>query len=378
VIARRDRKSLFVVANTGHAPTVHRLNEYLVGTSPHGVCLGDFNGDGLPDVAVANTNSSTLSLLLNKGDRTFDGQISLSVQDHPLFVRGAPARTREGYTLLVSHSGHDLITVADLAGDLTHPSFYAMPTGDNPYVLLAHDDPRSRKLEFLVRYRNERDASISLSLFEQLSGKLFLERNLQAKVPHKITALTVADILGRDDLVVATHDRASGLSTVSLAASTGTFDFGNVQSLFSFVDSTSSIRSLMCGPSAASEKKNIFVLLTEPRNAIGISRSTGPGTFQDSLEWIRDVRPLDDAAIDLQDVDGDGISDLTVLDSMRKAIVVYYGDRDGRFGPPSVVCPAPDVNGFAIGSLREGGRRDLVLTHGSKGTVSITVNPFRQ
>lgn len=378
VIAGRATKSLMVVANANHAGTPSWPDCYLVGMQPHGVWLGDFNKDGLLDVAVANTGSSTLSLLVNKGEGKFQGQISLRVQEHPLFLRGAPARTREGYTLFVSHSSQDMVTVVNLPADLSRPSFYAMPTGENPYVLLANDDPRSRKLEILVRYKNEHDRSLSLSLFEQLSGKLFLERNLQAKVPHRITALTVADILGHNDLLVATHDRSSGMSTVSLASSSGAFDFKNIHSLFAFSDSTASCRLLACAEPASSGRKNIFVVLSEPRNAIGIARGKGEGAFQDSLEWISNVRPLDDAAIEYQDVDGDGISDLTVLDSVRKAVVVYYGQPDGRLAAASVVCPAPDVSGFAIGSLREAGRRDLVLTHGSTGTVSMIFQPFRK
>ena len=377
IIARRDTRQLYIAANVHHSTTFPWKANYMVGASPHGVCLGDFNGDGLLDVAVANTRSSTVSLLLNRGDGKFDGQTSVSVQKYPRYLRGVLARTREGYTLLVSHPRSDFITVVDLAGDLAHPSVYSMPTGDNPFVLRGHDEPRTRKLEILVRYKNPTDASLSLSLFEQLSGKLFLEHSLHAKVPHRISALTVADILGHNDLVVATHDRSSGFSTVSLVRSAGTFDFKDVQPLFSFADSTSSTRSLLSGSSTASAKKSIYVTLGEPRNALGVSRATGPGTFQDSLMWIRDVHPQDDASIDLQDVDGDGISDITVLDSGRKAIVVYYGNRHGGFEPGSVICAAPDVNGFAIGPLRDGRRRDLVLTHGPQGTVSMMFNPFR-
>jgi len=378
VTASRDMNRLMVAANSNHASTVSWPDHYIVGSAPHGICLGDFNRDGRLDVAVANTASSTLSILVNNGEGMFSGQISLSVQDRPLYVRGVPARTTEGYTLLVSHSGRDMITVVTFTGDHTRPALYTMPTGDNPYVLLANDDPRSRKLEILVRYRSERDASLSLSLFEQLSGKLFLERNLKAKVPNRITALTVADILGRNDLLVATHDRSSRLSTISLAPSSGTFDFRNPQSLFAFSDSTSSVRSLLCSGPPALEKKDIFVILSDPRNAIGIARGKGKGAFRDSLQWINGVHPLDDAALQYEDVDGDSIGDLTVLDSEKKAIIVYYGERDGRFGPARVICRADDVNGFAIGSLRRNGRCDLVMTHGRTGTVSMTFNPFRQ
>jgi hypothetical protein len=34
--------------------------------------MGDFNGDGKPDLAVANVNSSSVSILLGNGDGTFE------------------------------------------------------------------------------------------------------------------------------------------------------------------------------------------------------------------------------------------------------------------------------------------------------------------
>jgi hypothetical protein len=41
------------------------------GTRPNSVALGDFNGDGLADLAVANETSGSVSLLLGNGDGTF-------------------------------------------------------------------------------------------------------------------------------------------------------------------------------------------------------------------------------------------------------------------------------------------------------------------
>src|SRR5467141_2073136 len=44
---------------------------YPVGTSPSAVVVGDFNGDGKPDLAVANSGSANVSVLLGNGDGTF-------------------------------------------------------------------------------------------------------------------------------------------------------------------------------------------------------------------------------------------------------------------------------------------------------------------
>src|SRR4028119_332206 len=47
------------------APTFSPKVDFTAGVSPIPVSIGDFNGDGAPDVAVANISSYTISILLN-------------------------------------------------------------------------------------------------------------------------------------------------------------------------------------------------------------------------------------------------------------------------------------------------------------------------
>src|SRR5262249_5106806 len=44
---------------------------YRVGDEPSSVAVGDFNGDGKPDLAVSNEIGSSFSVLLGNGDGTF-------------------------------------------------------------------------------------------------------------------------------------------------------------------------------------------------------------------------------------------------------------------------------------------------------------------
>ena len=44
---------------------------YAVGSNPIAVVLGDFNHDGATDIAVANSGSGDLSVLLNNGHGLF-------------------------------------------------------------------------------------------------------------------------------------------------------------------------------------------------------------------------------------------------------------------------------------------------------------------
>src|ERR1700737_4404335 len=53
------------------------------GSSPESVAVGDFNGDGHTDLAVANAGSNDVSVLLGNGDGTFQAQLTYAVGANP-------------------------------------------------------------------------------------------------------------------------------------------------------------------------------------------------------------------------------------------------------------------------------------------------------
>nr|WP_284731537.1 FG-GAP-like repeat-containing protein [Planktothrix agardhii] len=56
---------LNTTATGATTPTFARKVEFRTGSDPQSVSIGDINGDGLPDLAVANSFSDTVSILLN-------------------------------------------------------------------------------------------------------------------------------------------------------------------------------------------------------------------------------------------------------------------------------------------------------------------------
>ena len=60
--------------------------DYATGFSPVSVAIGDLNGDGKPELATANYNANTISVLANAGDGSFQSKIDYSTGSGPRSV----------------------------------------------------------------------------------------------------------------------------------------------------------------------------------------------------------------------------------------------------------------------------------------------------
>src|SRR5262249_44834833 len=67
-------ETLFVLRGRGDG-TFAALGEEPTGTGPVSVGLGDLDGDGAPDVAVANRDSNDVSILMNLGGGAFATEV---------------------------------------------------------------------------------------------------------------------------------------------------------------------------------------------------------------------------------------------------------------------------------------------------------------
>src|SRR2546426_6435413 len=69
-VANYDPGTVSVLLGNGDG-TFEAKRDYSMGSGPYSVAIGDLNGDGRPDLATANVNSNTVSVLLGNGDGTF-------------------------------------------------------------------------------------------------------------------------------------------------------------------------------------------------------------------------------------------------------------------------------------------------------------------
>ena len=376
LLANREGQSLVILGNSRSSNTTGWFPVYSVGIDPRGITTGDFNGDAMTDVAVVNSSSDALSVLLNLGDGKLDGQRTVELPHSPMFVRATSAGPLMGATFIIAHAAPEQVSVVRWGANTT--SSFTIPTGPNPYVLSPPGDSAGAHLSFITRTRNPRDGSVSLSMFEQIAGDQFIETSLKPTLPKAITALTYGDFTGDGfpDLGFATFDKPKKQSSLFFSQNTGRFEFESSKNLFTFFDTLGSITSIVSGLIDDDTKSDLLVSIAGAPGAVLLVYGKGDGTIRDSVQWIYGVQLQNEDACIIEDLNLDGITDLCFVDTLSKSIVAFYGIGKGKFRERVTICPAQNTESIRAAALKKAGVFDLVVAQKDKGSLSIIFDPF--
>src|SRR5262245_63249361 len=82
----RSYRPLIDILEARTVPSFVSAANYAAGSFPYSVAVGDFDGDGSPDLAVANIGSNTVSVFLGTGDGTFRAARNYAAGPDPLCV----------------------------------------------------------------------------------------------------------------------------------------------------------------------------------------------------------------------------------------------------------------------------------------------------
>ena len=121
-----------------------------VGPNPVSLVAGDFNGDGKLDLAVANsgtfsaagTNLGSVSILLGKGDGTFQTAVSYTAYQYPVFITAADVNGDGKLDLVVASrgaNGTDQIVVLAGTGNGAFQKAVLSATSPGPSWISAAD-----------------------------------------------------------------------------------------------------------------------------------------------------------------------------------------------------------------------------------------------
>jgi hypothetical protein len=127
LVAQSASDTLAVLASDGNSG-FGAATQYAVGSSPSALAVADFNGDGLLDVAVVNTGSSTVSLLKGTtSSSTLQTAVSYAVGSGPQALAVVTASKSSVASLVTANGKTTSTTAVSDISSLVH----AMSTGAN-------------------------------------------------------------------------------------------------------------------------------------------------------------------------------------------------------------------------------------------------------
>src|SRR5262249_31367588 len=153
-------------------PIFSAAADFGVGTTPRAVAAADVNGDGLPDLIVANSGSNNVSVLLNQttpgaGTLSFAAATSFPVGTDPRSVAAAAVNGDGLPDLIVANTGSGTVSVLlnPTPPGAGTPSFAAATSflvGVSPTSVAAADVNGDGKLDLLVA--NQFSGTVSVLL----------------------------------------------------------------------------------------------------------------------------------------------------------------------------------------------------------------------
>jgi trimeric autotransporter adhesin len=321
-----------VLATTTLTPGTAGLNlipSMLPEFSPTTLAVGDFNGDGIPDLAVSEFG---IDILLGNGDGTFKARL-LAPGNLPYI---------------------EFIAVGDFNGD--------------------------GKLDLAVAYCNDTFPTTQPGAVEILLGNGDGTFNLAAASPatgNTPTAIATGDFNGDGNLDLAIPNGNSNTVTILLGNGNGTFTAAASPA------TGNSPSSLVVGDFNGDGKPDLAVT-NATDNTVTILLGNGDGTFKVAASPVTGNRP---SAIAAGDFNGNGKVDLAVANAAGNTITILLGNGDGTFtartgpaiaGPIFSPIAVADFNGDGIADLAVGGNAPALFLGNGDGTFtpSAPLLPF--
>jgi hypothetical protein len=378
-------------------------------TGPQAVALGDFRNSGNLDIAVVNSTANNVSILLSNGDGTFKNLITgppygastlatYAVGHNPQAVAVGDFNNDGKLDLAVANKNDNTISILPGNGDGTFGTQTIVPLPSNalaPIALAAADFNGDGNLDLAVL--NQTDSNCATSSGPSGNGSVYVLQNngfpgtafstlrntCMGILPSSVVAGDFEQTTGLPDLVVVNE---GGDSSTTCPPANGTIAF--LPSVYINLGAFESPRSYCGGqsPSAAVagdfNNDGTLDLVVTNATASQISFLQGSGSGLGNFKFETAVNfPTGGAipnSIVAGDFNGDGLLDVAIADQGSGEVSIMQGDGTGNFtavnGSPYATTSAYGGRGptsLVAADFNGDGRMDIATADNSDSFVTI-------
>ncbi len=351
------------------------LVSFCVGSTPSGLTVADFNNDGIEDIAVANSNSATLSMLFGRPLSTFAGQVSFECIESPVFVRFY-SKTDSSLTFLLTHQKKPTISILHLTKQKldTHQVYtelqtFAVRTAENPQLIIPEAATQNSGIEYYVYSKALQN---SFHYYQQVQSTRFIERSFTPIFPSKIFAANIYDFNadGRTDVAYVYYDNSLERYQFGITFSDSLDEYKNNSLSYPLNDSLVQY-SYLYFEDFNGDGIGDCVLYLFPSKTLLIAVGKGNGKFSNFSNVANDIVLSLRDHLQILDFDGDGINDILIEDSSTHELSILRGKGNGKFFTKQFLLDLPNNSVFRCGDFNADGKNDIVFTNPELNSVSV-------
>jgi uncharacterized protein (TIGR03437 family) len=359
-----DTGSVSVLLGNGDG-TLRPAVTLAAGNAPWSIAAPDMNGDGRPDLVVANDQSGTVSVLLGNGDGSFRAALNTTVGARPRYV-GATDLNGDGRLDLALLHWNGTLSTWFGAGDGNLQAGGRYVAGANIEAFEILESPQNLRPFLLVP---DRPTETILVMGVNLDGSLLTP--IADPVGSNPTSVVAGDFNGdgRPDVTVADDQN------VSVLLGQGGGRMGSAQPIV-LPGGGGALRSaaITAGDFSGDGRADLAAIAS---GTLSILRSAGDGTFQQTAFSTAAGAEFLTAA----DLNGDGRLDLAVAnrDGNQSSVSVFVGDGGGGFQARKDYATGHTSRFVTAGDFDGDGRADLAVVNNgdlaaNAGGVSVLLS----
>ncbi len=332
-----------------------------VGSLPGETALADLNDDGIADLAIANTNDSSVTILAGLGTREFFGD-ALDTES----VGGGPVEIVVGD--LNNDDIPDLVTANVESEGSRGTVSVLLGIGNGTFGRVDHDSVMEGVQDLegeigtsVVRIADlDRDGDADIVALNAVSESLFFYPGNGDGTFGPPTSLTVP---GAEDFVLADLNGDSNLDYVAALANLDSVEFragngdGTFGSASSFEVGSAPIRVLAADVTGDGQ---VDIVSANSRSQdVSVIAGNGDGTFRSARSYVADAEPR---RLGLGDFNNDGRVDIAVVSegSSGATVAVLRAREDGTFDAAEDRRVGAAPTDLATGDVDGDGWADLI------------------